>query len=183
MSVRTQLLKFHSKLFLALVVASMVGCSGCINEKNKQETTYISQDQLIEENRKALQLEKEDIDNYIKEKGWEVEETGTGLRYWIYNEGEGPKAKQGDLATIEYEVKLMEDEKVVYSSEKSGPKTFEVGKDDVESGLHEGVLKMNVGDEAIFVLPSHLAYGLSGDRSKIPFESPLIYDVKLVKLD
>jgi FKBP-type peptidyl-prolyl cis-trans isomerase len=42
---------------------------------------------------------------------------------------------------------------------------------------------MNVGDEAIFILPSHLAYGLSGDRSRIPFESPLIYDVKLVKLD
>lgn len=183
MSVRTQLLKIHGKLFLALAVASLVGCSGCKNEKNKQEGTYISQDQLIEENRKALKLEKEDIDRYIDEQGWQMEETGTGLRYWIYKKGDGDQAKKGDLATIEYQVKLMEDEKLVYSSDQSGPRTFEIGKDDVESGLHEGVLKMQVGDEALFILPSHLAFGLSGDRSKIPFESPLIYEVKLVELN
>lgn len=49
-----------------------------------------------------------------------------------------------------------------------------VGKDNVEAGLHEGIQLMHVGDQMRFILPSHLAHGLTGDQSKIP-RSPVSF--------
>ena len=66
---------------------------------------------------------------------------------------------------------------------EKGPKKFLIGKDHVESGVHEGVTLMHVGDRAKFVIPSYLAHGLSGDNAKIPPRSVLIVDLKLLRLD
>ena len=42
---------------------------------------------------------------------------------------------------------------------------------------------MKEGDKARFVIPSHLAYGMQGDGNKIPGNSPLYYDVTLLKAE
>ncbi len=57
-----------------------------------------------------------------------------------------------------------------------------VGKDNIESGLHEGILYLHVGDEATFILPSHLAHGLLGDNKRIPPKASVLYEIKLLSL-
>jgi FKBP-type peptidyl-prolyl cis-trans isomerase FkpA len=54
--------------------------------------------------------------------------------------------------------------------------------DNVESGLHEGILYMNEGSKALLVIPSHLAHGLVGDMNKIPPKSTIVYDIELLEL-
>lgn len=137
---------------------------------------------LIEENIRMTQEENRLIDRYIERHKWSMNETGTGLRYMIYEKGSGIKAKNGMQATVEYEIKLM-DGTICYSSVESGPRTFLIGKDHVESGIHEGVTLMNVGDKAKFILPSYLAHGLSGDNNKIPPRSSLVVNMHLLRLD
>ena len=58
---------------------------------------------------------------------------------------------------------------------------FVVGHGGVESGLEEAVLHLHYGDEAEIVIPSHLAYGLTGDGNKIPINSTIVYKVKVVE--
>jgi FKBP-type peptidyl-prolyl cis-trans isomerase len=52
----------------------------------------------------------------------------------------------------------------------------------VESGLEEGILLLQEGDKARFIMPPHLAHGLIGDRDKIPARATIIYDLELVSL-
>lgn len=132
-------------------------------------------------NRQFMRDESAQIDGYAERKGWEMTTTGTGLRYMIYEKGTGPRAAAGMRAEVAYVVSLL-DGTVVYTSEESGPVEFLIGQDNVESGIHEGVTHMHVGDKARFILPSHLAHGLTGDQNKIPPRSSVVYDITLLGL-
>ncbi len=133
-------------------------------------------------NRYLVKTEKENIANYIRRHGWEMQETGSGLSYMIYEDGTGHMAEKGKVAVLKYKLWLITGD-LVYSSDDRGLKTFLVGKGGVESGLEEAILLMKKGDKARLVLPSHLAYGLLGDDDKIPPRTAIIYDIELVELN
>lgn len=154
------------------------------NERNgsNQISNSDLKEPLIQENIKMNKEEARLIDRYIERRKWKMNETGTGLRYMIYQNGTGMKAEQGMEATVEYEVQLL-DGTICYSSAENGPRKFFIGKDNVESGIHEGITLMHVGDKAKFILPSHLAHGLSGDNNKIPPRSSLVMDIHLKRLN
>ena len=138
---------------------------------------------LIEMNKRKVASELALINRFIEKKKWKMESSGTGLRYMIYEKGDSlsPKAKNGQYATINFSVRLLNG-KLCYESEKGKPETFLIGRDHVESGLHEGILYMRIGEKARFILPPHLAHGLIGDRNNIPGDASIWYDVELVKL-
>lgn len=157
----------------------------CDNVKNKKENLHIDDKQLelsLEEmNRKMLQYESELIDNYIEKNNLKVIKTGTGLRYQIFNEGDGDLIKKGDVVTLEYELRLLSGE-LLYSSENDGNKVFLVSRGGVETGLEEAVLKLKNNSEAILILPSHLAHGLVGDGNKIPPKAIIVYKIKVIDI-
>jgi len=107
--------------------------------------------------------------------------SGTGLRYQVYEEGVGDSVRVGSKVKLAYKISLLNG-KICYTSEKSGPKVFVVGKSDVETGLHEAIQYTKVGDKARFILPSHLAFGLAGDSEQIPSKATLIYEVEVLQL-
>jgi FKBP-type peptidyl-prolyl cis-trans isomerase len=157
----------------------------CDNVKNKKENQHIDDKQLelsLEDmNRKMLQYESELIDNYIEKNNLKVIKTGTGLRYQIFNEGDGNLIKKGDVVTLEYELSLLSGE-LLYSSENDGNKVFLVSRGGVETGLEEAVLKLKNNSEAILILPSHLAHGLLGDGNKIPPKAIIVYKIKVIDI-
>lgn len=70
--------------------------------------------------------------------------------------------------------------KLIYdSSFDAGTFTFVVGTGGVISGFDEGVLKMRVGEKAILIMPSKIAYGANGAKI-IPPNSPLTFEVEVV---
>lgn len=171
-------------LYWVVLLIAFQACGGCQNQKQQQQEsrTYEQyQEDLIQANRKNVSLENDRIEDFINQMEWEMKRTGTGLRYEIYEKGSGDTARMGMTATILYEIWLL-DSTLVYSSEKSGPKRFRIGEDNVESGLHEAITYLRVGDKARFILPSHLAYGLTGDQVAIPSNTPILYDLELVAL-
>jgi FKBP-type peptidyl-prolyl cis-trans isomerase len=149
------------------------------NDRVKQNKNL--EESLINANRKAVKTEDQQISDFIRRYNWTMEKTGTGLRYRIYQEGNGEKAASDKIAVINYEVSLLNGE-VIYSSKESGKKEFLIGRGGVESGLEEGILLLCEGDRAKFIIPSHLAYGLSGDQNKITGKATLVYDVELLEL-
>ncbi|HVA97909.1 MAG TPA: FKBP-type peptidyl-prolyl cis-trans isomerase, partial [Bacteroidia bacterium] len=69
-----------------------------------------------------------------------------------------------------------------YSSDTEGLKSFLIGEDQVETGLHEAIQLMHVGDKALFIIPSFLAAGMVGDKEKIPPKATVVYEIELVSL-
>lgn len=134
---------------------------------------------LLQTNKRVSESEKRDIDNFVKRKKWPMTETGTGLRYSIYHEGGGPQVQSGDLVMVNFEITLLNGE-LCYSSEETGAEEFVVDHDHVESGLHEAIKYLHVGDKAKIIIPSHLAFGLTGDSDKIPPLSPIVYDLEVL---
>ena len=150
----------------------------------KHSVTQNDVNESLEElNRKFLIQEAELIKNYVENNKLNVIQTGTGLRYQIHNQGDDDLIEEGDVITLEYEVRLLNGE-LIYSSENDGNKTFLVGRGGVESGLEEAVLKLSKKSVATLILPAHLAYGLTGDGNKVPHRATLLYKIKVVdKID
>jgi FKBP-type peptidyl-prolyl cis-trans isomerase FkpA len=137
---------------------------------------------ILKNNQQNVGKESDKIEAYIAAHGLDMKTTGTGLRYMITKTTKGNYAKPEMLAKVEYKISLL-DGTECYSSDSTGAVTFRVDHDDVESGLHEGIKLLRVGEHAKFILPSHLAYGLTGDQNKIPPRTPIIYDIKLIQLN
>ena len=167
-------------LFL-LIQVILNSCFRDAPEQN-ENVPSIDEETLISTNRYIIQKEVERIGNYVERRGWDMDTTKSGLWYMIIEKGAGPDAVKGKIATIEYEISLL-DGTVCYSSEQTGPKQFTIGFGGVESGLEEGILLLNEGAEAIFVLPPYLAYGIPGDQKKIPPNASLVYYLNLKKVD
>ncbi len=144
--------------------------------QDKKPTLQINENKLkeplIEMNKSKVRMENEQIDNFVNRYGWPVTKTGTGLRYYVYEKGDGDSARANMVATIDYAITLLTGD-TAYTSAETGPQEFLIDMDNVESGLHEGIQLLRVGDRAKLILPSYLAHGLVGDSKKYPHDPPL----------
>ncbi|RLD33174.1 MAG: peptidylprolyl isomerase [Bacteroidetes bacterium] len=172
----------NSFIILFLLILASCNSENQGNRQAKNEHKQLNSEKALEKaNRYLVRTEKENIANYIRRHGLDMKETGSGLRYHIYEKGTGEKVVSGKTAVLNYTLRLLTGD-VIYSSEKDGQKIFQVGGGNVESGLEEAILLMRVGDKAILILPAHLGYGLLGDSNKIPPKCTLVYDVELADL-
>ncbi len=168
------------RLYICTILSALIiSCSGDAEKQHSIDMSQLQED-LIAANKKATMLESEQIDHYIEKNKLELVKTQTGLRYQIYKDIEGEVISNNQRAVVQYTINLL-DGTECYST-KEAVEEFTVGKDYVESGLHEGIQFMSVGDKAIIIIPSHLAHGLAGDLKKIPFRSTIIYDIELVAI-
>lgn len=166
------------KYIVIILLLFLLGCSESpepINKISQKEIEEI----LIQANKNAIRKETIQIEAYVKRRGLDVVQTGTGLRYQIYEDGEGKMAEFGKSAVVNYDVNLLNGT-LCYSTKEKGPEEFVIGNDNVETGLHEAISYLKVGDKAIVIIPSHLAHGLAGDFDKIPVRSTIIYDLELI---
>jgi len=135
---------------------------------------------LMQKNRTFAQIENDQIDAYIKRYGLKnVIKTQTGLRYQVYQKGYGVSPKCGNIAEITYTLTLLNG-KELYKTQPGQTTAFLVCRDNVESGLHEAIQYLKVGDKAKIIIPSHLAHGIAGDFEKIPPRSTIVYDLHLI---
>ena len=166
----------------ALIAALLISCEGCREKKQYQQTDPQQiQEDLIQARRQVVLEEHADIEAYIREKGWSMTKTSTGIYYEIYEHGAGDSVRFNSIVSLDFVSQLIDDTPL-YSSDIDGPKVFSVGQSEAESGLHEVVLHMREGDKAHVVLPSHFAYGFTGDLDRIPPNSILVYDLTLSKV-
>ena len=167
------------KLFILFVLC--LNLSSCEEDKQQLDLPTLTKEKSSDFNRSLNKDVIYQIDDYIKRNGWKVEETGTGVKYMIYEKGEGLIAESGQIALINFEMTLL-DGTVCYSSKIAGPKSFKIEQADLESGLFDAIVKMRVGDKAKIILPHFRAHGLIGDSQKVPPLAPVIYDVELKSL-
>jgi peptidyl-prolyl cis-trans isomerase A (cyclophilin A) len=110
------------------------------------------------------------------------DETPSGLRYKVLQEGTGVNAEKGKTVSVHYKGQLIDGQVFDSSYERKQPIDFTLGVGQVISGWDEGIQMLKVGDKARFVIPSNLAYGSQGAGGVIPPDATLIFDVELMNV-
>jgi len=110
------------------------------------------------------------------------EKTDSGLHYKLIQKGNGPKPTKGQKVAVHYKGMLAEGTEFDNSYKRGNPIEFPIGTGQVIQGWDEGILLLNKGDKARFVIPSNLAYGSAGAGGVIPPNATLIFDVELMDI-
>lgn len=110
------------------------------------------------------------------------DETPSGLRYKILQNGDGKQATKGAMVSVHYKGQLLDGTVFDSSYKRKQPINFAIGVGQVIPGWDEGIQLLKVGDKARLVIPSDLAYGTQGAGGVIPPNATLIFDVELMNV-
>lgn len=169
----------HKFIYILLLVTVFVSC-GEEEIPEEQNPVDWTKDDSYNLGRNVAANEEIKIRLFLEmHKDWELTQTGTGLRYYIYEKGEGPTPKRKQTAQIEYVVSLL-DGTECYRTEDDEYEELLVDRSDIETGVQEALKLLNVGDRAKLIIPSHIGHGLLGDRDKIPPLTTLVVDIYLM---
>lgn len=134
-----------------------------------------------ERNKKLIKGEEGRIDSIIKSNP-KVEYIASKKGYWYHyvvkNEKDTLRPKKGDTAQFDYEIKDLNGN-IIYSQLELKPQTYIVDKQNIMSGLRDGIKLMCKKETVTFLFPSHSAYGYHGDNKKIGTNEPIICTVTL----
>ncbi len=174
------------KVYLNIVVlVCLVACCAPKETTKEQQppmTEREMQEALIKRNRAFLKQERESITAYIDSSENTFTQTGSGLYYSILSSGdESISINEGDLVEYEYSINTLGG-KFLKSSKEFGNKKFKLLKDDELVGIHEGVGLMHPQDDYLFIMPAHLAYGITNENGA-PLNATLVYKVKIVSVN
>ncbi|MFY0604850.1 MAG: peptidylprolyl isomerase [Flavobacteriaceae bacterium] len=145
---------------------------------NAVEAFRVFEGSRAEREAEELKKQKELLDTVAA--GYD--ETASGLRYKILQNGDGKQATKGAMVSVHYKGQLLDGTVFDSSYKRKEPIDFAVGVGQVIAGWDEGILLLKVGDKARFVIPSHLAYGERGAGGVIPPNATLIFDVELMSV-
>ena len=123
---------------------------------------------------------KENEEKVIEGLTAEMKKTNTGLYYKITKDGIGPFPSKGDKVSVHYKGTLLDGTVFDSSYQRNQPIEFDIGLGQVIAGWDEGIMLLNKGAGARFIIPSNLAYGSRGAGGIIPPNSTLIFEVELL---
>lgn len=129
-----------------------------------------------------LEAEKGAIVNYLTANNINASPQKSGLYYIETKEGKGNNASNGNKVSVHYTGKLLDGTVFDSSIERGTPFSFRLGEGSVIKGWEEGIALMKKGGKALFVIPSHLAYG-ERSTGNIPANSPLVFEVELIDIE
>ena len=140
------------------------------------------------------QAEITGANKYIADHKLNLQTTASGLKYVITQPSIKRKPLKGDTVLVNYAGRGLDDKVFDSSIEaiakgaglQQAGRTYEplqvvLGTGGIITGWDEGLLLLNEGSKAIFVIPSKLAYGETGYQGIAPF-STLVFDIELVEI-
>jgi len=131
-----------------------------------------------ERNKKLNEKESKQIQKIINnnpDKTYIASESGFWYSYDHKVETDTIKPQFGNIVNFDYNVSTING-KEIYSKEN---KTYVMDKEELFTGLREGLKLMKPTESLTFIFPSQKAFGYYGDDNKIGTNVPLICEVTL----
>jgi len=176
-------MKYRKHVVMAFLTFILV--SGC--KQSQEARRPLSQasgsfmKKSAERNKKLIAGEEGQIDSLIKSNP-KIKYLASTKGYWytyvIQNTLDPLTPKKGDVAFFDYEIKDLKGN-IIYSELELRPQTYTVDKQNIMTGLREGIKLMHKNEKVIFLFPSHIAFGYHGDDKKIGTNQPLLCTVTL----
>ena len=169
------------RLLLILLALITFGCKTPEARKPVSVKSGSFIDASVERNKKLNALEYETIEKKLKAENKDYLVSDSGFWYYYDNKIESDSLITpgfGDLVNYDYNVKTLNG-KVIYSAEELKTQNYRMDKEELFSGLREGLKLMKTGEVATFYFPSQKAYGYYGDENKIGTNIPLVCKVSI----
>lgn len=168
-----------------LAVVLLVVITGCQNKQEARRPISHSSGsfmkQSMDRNKKLIAGEEAEIARVIRQNKrvkFIASTKGFWYSYIATNTKDTLTPKKGDVALFDYEVKDLKG-RIIYSQSELGPQTYFVDKQNIMTGLREGIKLMHRNEKINFLFTSHIAYGYHGDNKKIGTNKPLFCIVTL----
>lgn len=166
-----------------LVVALTIFIASCSEKQARQPISHSSgtfMKESIDRNKKLNEQEKLAIAKIIqKDTAFLYNRSEKGFWYAYENKStENVFPVKGDVVNFDYEITDLYGN-TIYSAEELKTQTYHVDKQNIMSGLRNGIKLMHKGDKVKFIFPSQSAYGYHGDDKKIGTNQPIICLVTL----
>lgn len=134
-------------------------------------------------NRDMEMLEEAKIQKYFEDNpNLAFIQKESGLYYYEVKTGTGPDVIAHDTVYIFYTAKLLDNTILETNSGTKDTLIFPVGENYIIKGLDEGITYMKQGGKALFLVPSKLAYGMTGNYYTIGGYTPLLFSVDLERV-
>ena len=108
--------------------------------------------------------------------------TNSGLRYIVFEPGEGSLIKDKSIVTAHYSAYLPDGKLVDSSVKRESPIRYPVGAGLIIKGWEEASLLMRNGSRFQLLVPANLAYGNEGEPPLIPANSDLVFDIEILEV-
>lgn len=170
-----------------IILLLLLGLTSC---KSPEARTPISHksgsfiDASIERNIKLNKKEKETIQKIIKadtSSSYMASESGFWYAYEKKVEQDTLTADFGDVVNFDYNVQSLSGQ-VIYSDDDIKPRDYIMDKEELFTGLREGLKLMKPGETVTFLFPSQKAYGYYGDTNRIGTSVPLKCEVTVYSI-
>ncbi|MEJ6981872.1 FKBP-type peptidyl-prolyl cis-trans isomerase [Pedobacter sp. P351] len=163
-----------------------------INKIQSLEEAKADQQKMMDE---LKSKELSSLAKYLADNKVNAIKTTSGLRYLITKPSVKPKPVKGDTVLVNYIGRTLEgkvfDSSIEAEAKKANleqpgrnyePISVVVGQGSVIPGWEEGIVLLNEGSKAKFIIPSDLAYGPQGAGQDIAPFSTLVFDLEIVKV-
>jgi len=168
-------------LFYAGAMLFFTSCNNAVAPENVG-IVYTYEEEKVAVNQEIVRREHADIILISKRYNWDLQQTSSGFFYEILNKKEGISPKTKDRVQIKGKI-YLQDKTEIYNDKTDGIKNIVINRSDDPVGLHELLKLMREGEKAHAIIPSYLAYGISGDGGQIPAVSFLICEIELIKIN
>lgn len=170
------------KLILAcMLIGFTVGCKSPEPRKpiSVKSGSLVNSESIVR-NKKLYEKEKEQIlavTAKSTEHNFIASENGFWYAYQTKIESDSLKTpKFGDIVNFNFNISSLNGT-VIYTKEELKVRNYAMDKEELFTGLREGLKLMKAGETATFIFPSQKAYGYYGDENKIGRNIPIISKV------
>ena len=162
-----------------IVILAVVSCKSPEARRPVSVKTGSFIDASVERNKKLNAKEQASIEKLLTEQKREYIASQSGFWYYYNDKVDVDSLKTpkfGDIVTFNYNVKTLNGS-LIYSKEDIKTQSYAMDKEEIFTGLREGLKLMKTGETVTFLFPSQKAYGYYGDQNKIGTNTPLICEV------
>lgn len=123
---------------------------------------------LVAKEEKRIQsiIDKDSMHDYL------TSSNGFWYRYDKKNKTDTLTPEYGDMVNFNYDISTLEGTPI-YTRKEIGTREYKIDKEDVFTGLRQGLKLMKKGETVTFYFPSFKAFGYYGDNDKIGRNLPI----------
>ena len=141
---------------------------------------------FINANKKIIQNEEQSIDSLLGFSNIPFIKDSTGIRIFIdysdLNTDISNYPKEANLVTARYNCVVFDDVNTLLDNRLIDTISFKIGYSKQMRGLNYAIKLLQIGDKAKIIIPSYLAFGMSGYGKTVPPYSTLLLNVELLNI-